>query len=90
MKTAGKHLLIFEGARARQYPQRSCASEHNHKNWAKWFQPSLVAVILDEGSKACGFVEWCGSLLARPLLRIRYGLPATLSMRFNQLFLRFL
>jgi len=32
MKTAESHLLIFEGASAGQYPQRSCPSEQRHKN----------------------------------------------------------
>jgi hypothetical protein len=32
MKTAEEHLLIFEGASAGQYPQRSCPSEQRRKN----------------------------------------------------------
>ncbi|MFZ0616412.1 MAG: hypothetical protein WAN16_08180, partial [Chthoniobacterales bacterium] len=32
MKAAEEHLLIFEGASAGRYPQRSRSSEQRHKN----------------------------------------------------------
>jgi hypothetical protein len=81
MKAAEEHLLIFEGASAGRYPQRSRPSEQRHKNRqiasALW-----VAGIQAKGHKAFGFVAWHGGqlrwlrgLLARPLLRIRYGSP---------------
>jgi len=39
MKTAEEHLLIFEGASAGQYPQRSCPSEQRHKSRQMLFSP---------------------------------------------------
>ena len=53
----------------------------------KWFQPSLVVMIIDEASKAYGLVAWYGALLhklwsqlALPLLRIPNASLATLSL----------
>ena len=94
--------------RASQYPQRSRPSEQRRKN-RQMASALWVAEIQAKGHKAFGFVAWhggqlcwLGALLARPLLRIRYGspcgdarakppcprpvLPATASMRFNQRF----
>ena len=130
---AEEQLLIFEGASAGRYPQRSRPSEQRHndeRREPRRGQRSIpkdepvgrrrgknrqmasalrVAEIQAKGHKAFGFVAWhggqlcwLGALLARPLLRIRYGspcgdarakppcprpvLPATASMRFNQRF----
>ena len=68
MQAAQKHLLIFEGASAGRYPQRSRPSEQRSKNRQ---MPSAlrVAEITSRG------LRWLGTLLARPLLRIRYGSP---------------
>jgi hypothetical protein len=65
---AEKHLLIFEGASAGRYPQRSRPSEQRSKNRQ---MPSAhrVAEITGRG------LRWLRGLLARPLLRIRYGSP---------------
>jgi hypothetical protein len=106
MKAAEEHLLIFEGASAGRYPQRSRPSEQRHNDERRELRRSLrsspedetvgrrrgknrqmasalwVAEIQAKGHKAFGFVAWHGGqmcwlrgLLARPLLRIRYGSP---------------
>jgi hypothetical protein len=67
--------------RASQYPQRSRPNEQRRKN--RLMASALrVAEIQAKGHKAFGFVAWhggqlgwLGTLLARPLLRIRYGSP---------------
>ncbi|MFZ0436331.1 MAG: hypothetical protein WAL87_10235 [Chthoniobacterales bacterium] len=81
MKADEDHLLIFEGASAGRYPQRSRPSEQRHKN-RQMASALWVAEIQAKGHKAFGFVAWLGGqlrwlrvLLARPLLRIRYGFP---------------
>jgi hypothetical protein len=81
MKAAEEQLLIFEGASAGRYPQRSRPSEQRHKN-RQMASALRVAGIQAKGHKAFGFVawhgghlRWLGTLLARPLLRIRYGSP---------------
>ena len=67
--------------RASQYPQRSRPSEQRRKN-RQMASDLRVAEIQAKGHKAFGFVAWhggqlcwLGALLARPLLRIRYGSP---------------
>ncbi|MFZ0616966.1 MAG: hypothetical protein WAN16_11060 [Chthoniobacterales bacterium] len=81
MQAAENHLLIFEGASAGRYPQRSRPSEQRSKN-RQMASALRVAEIQAKGHKALGFVawhggqmRWLGTLLARPLLRIRYGSP---------------
>jgi hypothetical protein len=66
MQAAEKHLLIFEGASAGRYPQRSRPSEQRSKN-RQMASALRVAEITSWG------LRWLGTLLARPLLRIRYG-----------------
>ncbi len=68
MKAAEEHLLIFEGASAGRYPQRSRPSEQRHKN-RQMVSALRVAEITGRG------LCWLRGLLARPLLRIRYGSP---------------
>jgi hypothetical protein len=68
MKVAVEHLLIFEGASAGRYPQRSRPSEQRRKN-RQMASALWVAEITGRG------LCWLGTLLARPLLRIRYGSP---------------
>jgi hypothetical protein len=68
MKAAEEHLLIFEGASAGRYPQRSRPSEQRHKNRQ---MASALRVADITSRELC----WLGALLARPLLRIRYGSP---------------
>ena len=68
MKAAEEHLLIFEGASAGRYPQRSRPSEQRHKNRQ---MASALRVAEITGRGLC----WFRGLLARPLLRIRYGSP---------------
>jgi hypothetical protein len=68
MKAAEEHLLIFEGASAGRYPQRSRPSEQRGKN-RQMVSALRVAAITGRG------LRWLGTLLARPLLRIRYGSP---------------
>ena len=106
MMAAEWQLLIFEGASAGRYPQRSRPSEQRHNDERREPRRSLrsspkdetverrrgknrqmasalrVADIQAKGHKAFGFVAWHGGqlrwlrgLLARPLLRIRYGSP---------------
>ena len=106
MKAAEGQLLIFEGASAGRYPQRSRPSGQRHNDERREPRRSLrsspkdvpvgrrrgknrqmasalwVAGIQAKGHKAFGFVawhggqlRWLGTLLARPLLRIRYGSP---------------
>jgi len=48
MKAAEDHLLIFEGARAGRYPQRSRPSEQRHKN-RQMASALRVAEITDRG-----------------------------------------
>ena len=81
MKTAEEHLLIFEGASAGRYPQRSRPSKQRRKN-RQMASALRVAEIQAKGHKDLGFVArhggqlcWLRGLLARPLLRIRYGSP---------------
>ena len=81
MKATEDHLLIFEGASAGRYPQRSRPSEQRRKN-RQMASALRVAEIQAKGHKAFGFVArhggqlcWLRGLLARPLLRIRYGSP---------------
>jgi hypothetical protein len=67
--------------RASQYPQRSRPSDQRRK--IRQMASALrVAEIQAKGHKTFGFVAWHGGqlcwlrgLLARPLLRIRYGSP---------------
>jgi hypothetical protein len=68
MKAAEEHLLIYEGASAGGYPQRSRPSEQRHKNRQ---MASALRVAEITGRGLC----WLRGLLARPLLRIRYGSP---------------
>ena len=57
-----------ERERASQYPQRSRPSEQRHKNRQ---MGSALRVAEITGRGRC----WLGTLLARPVLRIRYGSP---------------
>ena len=106
MMAAEGQLLIFEGASAGRYPQRSRPSEQRRNDERREPRRSLrsspqdeavgrrrgknrqmalalrVAEIQAKGHKAFGFVAWHGGqlrwlrgLLARPLLRLRYGSP---------------
>ena len=98
MKATEDHLLIFEGASAGRYPQRSCPSEQRHKN-RQMASALRVAEIQAKGHKAFGFVAWhggcvglaltarCGDARAKPPCP-RPFLSATASMRLNQLFPR--
>jgi hypothetical protein len=62
MKAAEDHLLIFEGASAERYPQRSRPSEQRHKN-RQMASALRVAEIQAKGHKAFGFVAWHGGQL---------------------------
>jgi hypothetical protein len=72
---------LVEGASDGRYPQRSRPSKQRGKN-RQMALALRVAEIQAKGHKAFGFVAWhggqlcwLGGLLARPLLRIRYGSP---------------
>jgi hypothetical protein len=93
MKAAEEHLLIFEGASAGGYPQRSRPSEQRHNDERREPRRSLRSSPEDETvgrrrgknrqmASALRVAEitgrglcWLRGLLARPLLRIRYGSP---------------
>ena len=89
MKATEEHLLIFEGASAGQYPQRSCPSEQRHKN-RQMTSARRVKATLAEGLKAFGFVPGVRTVLRR--LRAYSPLrgcsreAATVSMRLIQRF----
>jgi hypothetical protein len=68
MMAAEGQLLIFEDASAGRYPQRSLPSEQRGKN-RQMASALWVAEITGRG------LRWLRGLLARPLLRIRYGNP---------------
>jgi hypothetical protein len=93
MKVAEEHLLIFEGASAGRYPQRSRPSEQRRNDERREPRRSLRSSPEDETvgrrrgknrqmASALRVAEitgrglcWLRGLLARPLLRIRYGSP---------------
>ena len=53
MKAAEEHLLIFEGASAGRYPQRSRSSEQRHKN-RQMASALRVAEITGRGLRRLG------------------------------------
>jgi hypothetical protein len=87
MKAAECHLLIFEGASAGRYPQRSRPSEQRHKN-RQMTSAHWVSEIQTKGHKAFGFVAWHGGQLRwlgtySPLrgCSCQAALPAAISFR---------
>jgi hypothetical protein len=87
MKAAECHLLIFEGASAGRYPQRSRSSEQRYKN-RQMALALRVAEIQAKGHKAFGFVAWHGGQLRwlvtySPLrgCSCQAALPAAISFR---------
>jgi hypothetical protein len=74
MKAAEEHLVIFEGASAGRYPQRSCPSKQRRKN-RQMASALRVAAITGRGLRwLCGYSPLWGCSREA-------ALPATISFR---------
>jgi hypothetical protein len=74
MKAAEEHLLIFEGASAGRYPQRSRSSEKHHKN-RQMALALRVAEITGRG------LRWLGTYSPLRGCSCQAALPAAISFR---------
>jgi hypothetical protein len=74
MKAAEEHLLIFEGASAGRYPQRSRPSEQRHKN-RQMALALRVAEIIGRG------LRWLGTYSPLRGCSCQAALPAAISFR---------
>jgi hypothetical protein len=74
MKAAEEHLLIFEGASAGRYPQRSRPSEQRHKN-RQMASAHGVAEITGRG------LRWFGTYSPLRGCSCQAALPAAISSR---------
>jgi len=74
MKAAEEQLLIFEGANAGRYPQRSRPSEQRHKN-RQMASALRVAKIIDRG------LCWLGTYSPLRGCSCQAALPAAISFR---------
>jgi hypothetical protein len=81
MKAAEDHLLIFEGASAGRYSQRSRPSEQRHKN-RQMVSALRVEEITAGGCVGLALTAHCGDARAKSSCP-RPIISATASMRFN-------
>ena len=74
MKAAECHLLIFEGASAGRYPQRSCSSEQRRKN-RQMALALRVAEITGRGLRWLGTYSPLRGCSCQAALPAAHGLP---------------